>query len=131
MQRRISAPGFGVWCVLLFAPTASAHDPPAISRMVWNAQRDKVVLGTNRGLIFGAPASHSWRMLCSTALGIPLNEEPDLVYLSDGRLLAATTKGLKASADDGCSWSVIAALSAPVSALTQHPTEPNMLYAAE
>ena len=54
-------------CLFNLVSAVSAHDPPAISHMVWNPQHDKLVLGTNRGLIFGEPKGQSWRMLCSSA----------------------------------------------------------------
>ena len=119
----------GAW--LAFAAAAHAHPPPAISRIVWKPDGEGMVLRTNRGLLFGDPTSHDWRMLCTSALGIPYNEQPDLAYLPDGRLLAATTRGLRASADEGCSWQAIEPYAAVMTtALAQHPSDPARLYLA-
>jgi hypothetical protein len=119
------------------AASVHAHAPPAVSRVVWSPAGDLIVLVTNRGLIFRAAPSDSWSMMCAAALGTGSVletqswEEPDVAYLPDGRLLAATSMGLRATADGGCSWRAVAPFeSAAARALAQHPSEPNTLYLA-
>lgn len=113
----------------LAAASARAHAPPEISRIVWSPDGDRLVLVTNRGLVFKAAQSDSWSMMCGAALGAGAWNEPDLAYLPDGRLLAATAQGLRATADGGCAWRAVAPFeNAVAGALAQHPSEPNTLY---
>lgn len=107
---------------------AHAHAPPAASRIVFD-DASGAVLVTNRGLIFGDLTSGRWTMMCSNALGIELTEQPDVAFLPDGRLLAATSSGLRATRDRGCAWSSVKPFEMQAtSALAQHPMEPRHLY---
>lgn len=111
-----------------FTSSALAHDPPEVNRMLWSPEGDAMVLRVNRGLLFGRPGGE-WRFMCGAAWGTPFGEQPDLVLLSDGRLLAATTRGLRESSDEGCTWSGVSPFGdRGVTALTQHPSDPNTLY---
>ena len=130
------------WCAAaiaiigpLVAASALAHAPPEISRVVWSADGNQMALVTNRGLIFKNAQSGTWSMMCGAALGTgPVSEtegwdEPEVAYLPDGRLLAATSRGLLATADSGCTWRTVAPFEGQAtSALAQHPSEPNTLY---
>jgi Sortilin, neurotensin receptor 3, len=114
------------------ARTAHAHAPPEIGRVVWNQRADRVVLVTNRGLIFGQPALHDWRIMCSAALGLSVSEHADgvtAVYLPDDRVLVATQQGLRSSANDGCDWQAVEPFGAVFAAsLAQQPAQPSRLF---
>ena len=122
------------WCAAscaligLAAASAHAHAPPEISRIVWSPAGDRVVLVMNRGLIFGAAPADAWSMLCGGALARAAWEEPEVAYLADGQLLAATPQGLRATDDGGCTWRAVAPFEDVVtSALAQHPSAPGTL----
>lgn len=118
-------------CVAVCVSSAHAHPPPKAARIVFDASGQAAVLPTNRGLIFGDIPTNTWRMMCGAALGIPLTELPDLAYLADGRLIVATSIGLRVSPDRGCSWEPVPPLGArKVAALVQHPSERNTLFAS-
>jgi photosystem II stability/assembly factor-like uncharacterized protein len=113
---------------LVIALSAYAHDPPEISRIFWG-EGDRVVLRANRGLLFGERGSSNWRFMCGEAWGTPFGEQPDLLDSGPGRWLAATTRGLTVTTDEGCTWQGVEPFaSTPTSALTRHPDEPDHLY---
>lgn len=115
--------------LVLMTARASAHEPPEIGQILWSRSSDAIVLRTNRGLIFGDASAQNWRYMCSAAWGTPFGEQPDLAYLPDGRLLAATTQGLELSADEGCTWSGMTPFgSVRATSLAHHPLDPNRLY---
>ncbi|HKP61322.1 MAG TPA: hypothetical protein VJV78_31555 [Polyangiales bacterium] len=114
---------------LLICVSVRAHDPPEISGLLWGDDGNSLVLRTNRGLIFGKPGAQDWRLMCGDAWGTPFGEQPDLVYLPDRQLMAATTVGLQVSNDEGCTWRGIEPFAATTaSALVQHPADPMLLY---
>jgi photosystem II stability/assembly factor-like uncharacterized protein len=111
----------------LCAARARAHDAPQVQRIVWR-EGGRVLLQTNRGLIFGDSERGPWRLMCNDALPVTTTERTSLTYASDGRLLIATSRGLKVSADDGCSWQVLAFGDRLVPALAAHPAQPDRVY---
>ena len=119
-------------CAVLSASlpgSASAHDAPLIQRIVWRPEASDVMLQTNRGLIFGDPSSKRWRLMCNEALHISSAERASLAYLPRGRIVVATSSGLKRSDDDGCNWQV-AFPTLLVPALAQDPAQPERIYVA-
>jgi hypothetical protein len=115
----------------LLAPRAYADPPPRVSRILWSDDGQTVLLVTNRGLIFGDAEPVQFRLMCNQAIGVGVGDPPTLAYLSDGRWMAATTTGLKTTADSGCNWQGVeplAALQTP--ALAQHPTARDTVYVA-
>lgn len=111
------------------AGVARAHDAPLIQRIVWRPEKSDVMLQTNRGLVFGDPASKRWRLLCNEALHIPSSERPGLAYLPSGRIVVGTSSGVQRSDDDGCTWqSTFPSLLVP--ALAQDPLQPARIYVA-
>ena len=115
----------------LFASTeAHAHASPQVRAVVFGDDRLGRVLVSNRGLLFGGVAGSGWRLMCNEALGVTTSELPELVSLPDGGMLAATSRGLKASHDGGCSWqSVEPFATIAVLSLARHPELPGHLYA--
>lgn len=113
------------------AARAFAHDPPEIRRLWWKPGGDEMVMLTNRGLIMGNVAQRSFTLMCNEAVGVGSSELPDLALLDDGRMLMASSAGLKRSDDRGCSWQGVDPFaSALVPAMAQHPTEHATLYLA-
>ena len=111
----------------LVSARAAAHAPVEVRQIISSAPAN-VILGTNRGLIFGDPTSRSWSLLCNEALGVSTTAPYHVVMLASGRLLLATTDGLRFSDDRGCSWQDLPALpglSTP--ALVQHPSDPQRI----
>ena len=107
---------------------AIAHPPPQVLRIARSADQDSVALLTNRGIIFGKIKAKQWRLMCNEALHINTSEVPDLAYMPDGRLFVATSVGLQASADEGCTWQGVdpfATTSVP--AMWQDPDQPAAL----
>lgn len=115
---------------LLSARPALAHAPPEVFDVIWRAD-GRLLIVTNRGLIFGAPDSGSYRLMCNEALHITVTDIPSATYLPDGRVLAATYRGLVASDDDGCSWQPIAPLGATqTTSLAAEPAEAGRIFVA-
>ena len=126
---RSSLFGICIATCVLSSSRVLAHEPPEIRRILWNPAQAEVLLQTNRGLIFGDPSSNSWQLLCNEAMRINGGELPSLAYLSDGRLLVATSSGLRASSDRGCNWTVtFEGLLVP--ALAQDVNSPERLFVA-
>jgi hypothetical protein len=106
-----------------------AHANPHVLDIVF--RENGYVLLSNRGLIFGDKQRTNWRLMCAEALGINTSEVPSLVGLPDGRLMVATSQGLSATADDGCTWQAVAPfgdISTP--AMAQDPTDSKRIYLA-
>jgi hypothetical protein len=130
-----------VWVCALFlavlcgTPKASAHAGPQVRAILFadagdNAS-DRALLVANRGLIFGSPSRGDWQLMCNEALHIGTSERVDVEALPEGKLLAATARGLLISDDRGCNWHTSPELgeqSAP--ALVRHPSTgtPSKLY---
>jgi hypothetical protein len=89
----------GLW--LAGAPRAYAHAGPQVRGVLTAADGGRVLLA-NRGLMF--EDAGGWRLLCNEALGVTTSELPDLVALPGPQLMAATSHGLLATRDGGCSW---------------------------
>ncbi len=107
-----------------------AHAPPQILSLARSTNGNLALL-TNRGMIFGDSAQGPFRLMCNEALGINTSEQPDFAYAPDGRLLVATSSGLRATADGGCSWQPVAPFgSLATPALAQDPSAPKRLYLA-
>jgi hypothetical protein len=69
--------------------------------------------------------------MCNEAAGYRSAERPDIALLDDGRIVLATSEGLKISSDAGCSWQPVAPLGAIATpAMAQHPSESSTLYIA-
>lgn len=117
------------WLALLVALPAQAHEAPQIRKLAWSPASSEVLLQTNRGLIFGDPATKKWRLLCNEAMHINSAESPGVAYLQDGTVLVATSGGLRSTRDHGCSWSV-AFEGLLVPALVQDGEQPERLFIA-
>jgi hypothetical protein len=89
---------------LCIAQQAFAHAGPQVRNIHARGSGQAPLLLSNRGLIFSTSGMQDWALMCNDALGINTAEIPELAYFADGRIMAATTKGLQASADNGCSW---------------------------
>jgi hypothetical protein len=106
-----------------------AHAGPQVRDIRPEGRGHRQLLVSNRGLIVRGSSSANWQLMCNEALGVSTVEIPDLAELSDGRLLAGTVRGLKISADLGCSWQAVepyAELTVP--SLAQHPTQLDRVY---
>lgn len=122
-------------CVLLAicapAMPAVAHEAPEVLQLAWQPGGDDLVMSSNRGLIFVRGADRQAQLLCTNALGISNSERPDLAFLADGRVLLASSAGLRSTRDQGCSWQAVEPYGKAMSpALLQHPTQPDTLYLA-
>lgn len=116
--------------VLLRAASVSAHAGPQVRRIVFGGDAIGRVLVSNRGLFFGGASGSDWRLMCNEALGVTTSELPEIVGLADGRILAATSRGLFASSDRGCSWQGVEPFAmTTIPSLVQHPRRPERLYA--
>src|SRR5262245_49895675 len=108
---------------------ARAHAPPQVKRILWREPGQGVLLVTNRGLIYGTPGGDDWRLLCNDALGVNVYDTPSVAYLQDGRLLAATVAGLKATSDDGCTLQGVAELGElQATAMEVDPSAPQRIF---
>lgn len=124
-------PGLGIAVALALAAPASAHQGPEILKLGFRPDSDTLVMVSNRGLIFAAEGSRELRLLCMDALEISNTEQPDVALLRDGRVLIATSGGLRATADRGCSFTAVEPYGSTMSpALTQDPGDPDTLYLA-
>jgi hypothetical protein len=114
---------------LCVAQQAFAHAGPQVRTIHLRSSDTDPLLRSNRGLIFGASGMQDWALMCNEALGVSTAEVPELAYFTDGRIMAATTKGLLVSADHGCSWQGVdpyETTSTP--SLAQDPSDPQRLY---
>jgi len=130
VERALST-GIAALAAVLIATPVRADPPPRIYDMVWSPDAHDVVLVTNRGLIFADTETHRFRLMCNQALDVGVGDPPDVAYLPDRRLIAATTPGLRVSSDGGCTWrgvDPLATIQTP--ALAQHPSDLNSLYVA-
>ena len=128
VRRRVQ--GFVVAGSLLAAP-ALADPPPRVYRILRPLDGQGVVLITNRGFIFADPGGNDFRLMCNQALRFSEGDVPTVASLSDGRLIATTTDGLRASSDSGCAWQGIEPFgSTQTNVLAQHPEQPDTLYVA-
>lgn len=119
-------------CVKIAGASAAAHAhaSPQVRAVLFGGDALGRVLISNRGLLFGGVAGTRWKLMCNEALGVTTSELPEIVSLPDGGMLAATSRGLKASKDGGCSWQSVepfATTAAP--SIAQHPTRAETLYA--
>jgi photosystem II stability/assembly factor-like uncharacterized protein len=67
--------------------------------------------------------------MCNEALGVNTAEIPELANFADGRILAATSMGLKFTTDQGCNWQGVepyGTVSSP--ALAQDANDPQRLF---
>lgn len=118
-------------CLINWAKPALAHAPPQVLQIEWQPDGDGLLLVTNRGLIFGDTSFEQWRIMCNVAIGLNTIERPDVAYLPGGMVLVASSRGLQATTDDGCTWEPvepIGSLSAP--AMAQHPLDSSTLLVA-
>ncbi|MEY4511060.1 MAG: hypothetical protein RLZZ450_3182 [Pseudomonadota bacterium] len=107
---------------------ARAHAPPEIRQILFRDATPGVLL-TNRGVVFGAEPGQTPRIVCIEALHINTGEYPRAALTRAGTVLIATSAGLLASADQGCTWSELSPLQdALVPALVQHPTDADTLF---
>jgi hypothetical protein len=107
--------------------TAQAHAGPQV-RGIYLGQTSNMLL-SNRGLLFGEPGSQDWSLLCNEALGISTSEVPKVVVLPDGRIMAASSRGLTQTTDGGCHWEGVATFEKVHSpSLIQDPNNPQRLY---
>jgi photosystem II stability/assembly factor-like uncharacterized protein len=110
--------------------TVAAHAPPYALRIAWQTSGYEAALITNRGILFGEPTEHRWRLMCNEALHINTSEQPEFAYLPDGRLMVATSRGLRVTADEGCTWQGVEPFgSTSTPAFAQDPDSPATLYA--
>ena len=134
MSRCFSREWLVLWLsVVLIGWTApaAAHAPPQVFEAKWQPDGDGLLLVTNRGLIFGDTGFDRWRIMCTLAVGLNTIERPDVAYLPGGKLILASSGGLQATTDDGCTWELVEPfgdLSAP--AMAQHPLQPSTLLVA-
>jgi photosystem II stability/assembly factor-like uncharacterized protein len=126
----VFALGIGLSLLGSAASSASAHAPPEVQRIVWKSQGE-LLLVSNRGLMFGSTEAGRFRLMCNEALHVNNEERPGIAYRRDGGLLAATSNGLLASLDQGCSWQPVAPFSTSfVAALAQLPDDADALIVA-
>lgn len=112
------------------APSAAAHQGPEILDLAFYPDAESFVMVTNFGLVFdvdsGEPA-----LFCTAPLGITDSEQPDVAVLRDGRVLIATSGGLRSTVDKGCSLQPVDPYGTTMtSALSQDPVDPDTLYLA-
>lgn len=126
---RIAALGALALCACaLITSEARAHAPPQVLDLLWRSGHEVVVV-TNRGLIFGELDANRFRLLCNEALHITVNDLPSVTLLPDGRVLAATYSGLKATADEGCSWQGVGELGAmQATSLAAHDADAAVVF---
>jgi photosystem II stability/assembly factor-like uncharacterized protein len=106
-----------------------AHAGPQVREIRFQGGDQNPVLLSNRGLIFGASGPQNWALMCNEALGVNTAEVPELASFDDGRILAATSMGLKFTNDRGCSWQGVepyGTLSAP--SIVQDAKDPQRLF---
>jgi len=105
-----------------------AHAPAEVLEFV-SDKPDDVILSTNRGLIFGNPATGSWTLLCNEALDVSISRPYRTALLPSGRLLVGESIGIRYTDDRGCTvrgLESLAGLSTPDFA--QDPTEPKRVF---
>ena len=119
-----------LWLLVLITPqTLHAHAGPQVRDIRPPDAKHGELLVSNRGLIQRSSSDAAWQLMCNEALGVSTVELPELAELEDGRLLAATVRGLQSSQDRGCSWQAVppfADLTLP--SLSQHPTQPDRIF---
>jgi hypothetical protein len=106
-----------------------AHAGPQVRDIRFQGSDQNPLLLSNRGLIFGASGPQNWALMCNEALGVNTAEIPDLASFDDGRILAATSMGLKFTTDQGCNWQGVepyGTVSSP--ALAQDSQDPQRLF---
>ena len=67
-----------------------------------------LVARTTYGLVQSRDAGATWHWICEAAVGYEGSLDPFIAVLQGGRIAVATSAGLKASADFGCGWQVVA-----------------------
>jgi photosystem II stability/assembly factor-like uncharacterized protein len=79
--------------------------------------------------MFGHDGSRDWSLLCNEALGVSTAEVPNVVVLSDARIMAASSAGLTQTTDGGCHWMGVSpyeTINSP--SLIQDPNNSQRLY---
>lgn len=113
------------------AGDAAAHAPPLGARVLLDGTERDAVIVTNRGLVFRNHATGAARLLCNEALLVNTSELPKLFVRGDGGLLVATSRGLRSTRDDGCTWTDVGGMAnANISALASAPDAPRTVYVA-
>lgn len=98
--------------------------------LLGGAGRDAVIV-TNRGLVFQNSATGAGRLLCNEALLVTTSEIPKLAARGDGGLLVGSSRGLRSTSDEGCTWSDVGGMSsANISALASDSDDPRTVYVA-
>jgi hypothetical protein len=106
-----------------------AHAGPQVRDIRFQGSDQNPLLLSNRGLIFGTSGPQNWALMCNEALGVNTAEIPELASFDDGRIIAATSMGLKFTTDRGCNWQGVepyGALSSP--SIVQDSKDPQRLF---
>jgi photosystem II stability/assembly factor-like uncharacterized protein len=113
------------------ATPASAHAPPLAARVLADPSGGDDVIVSNRGLVFRDTVSGASRLLCNEALHITTAELPNVARLADGSLLVASSRGLRLTRDQGCSWADVGGMGTThTPALAAVPGDPDTIYVA-
>lgn len=130
----VRAARWAAWLALgasLAAGDAGAHAPPLGARVLLGGADGDAVIVTNRGLVFRSSATGAGRLLCNEALLVTTSEIPKLAARADGGLLVGTSRGLRFTSDEGCTWLDVGGMqNANISALASDAADPRTAYVA-
>src|SRR4051812_34061259 len=93
--------------VACFAGRAAADGafPDELSVMLPASDPDRIVIGTNFGLVVSPDAGASWRYACEPYItGSALDVVSLYAAASDGTVMATSSSAFWRSADVGCTW---------------------------
>lgn len=104
--RRYAAVALWSLALHVTASSASAHSPPAIREVRWDAATGTTTLLTNRGFILGS-AAEGYQLICNQAYKAPSSERVDFVETASGALLVATASGMLRGDEGGCAFNPV------------------------
>ena len=86
-------------------PAHAAGRLPASNAVVFDPHDSKgVLVRTTFGLLSSRDGGGTWRWICDQAIGSPETDEPPWVVTPKGTIVGATSTGVVASRDGGCSF---------------------------
>ncbi|RYF05082.1 MAG: hypothetical protein EOO40_10590, partial [Deltaproteobacteria bacterium] len=106
---------------------ANGRQPNTTGVVVDPSNPNRMLAGLTFGVMVSTDAGLNWRWVCEDVLGGSSAVDAQVAITGAGTLLVANPNGLFESSDDGCAWTKVGAIAAPLQTtwLALHPTDAN------